>query len=90
VRILQWLRGGPNIIALRGRTSTFRQALLLEYLGPEARPLGHGEEDLSLSEIRFFVFELLRALAWTHARGVIHRDVKNKNVLINTKTKQLR
>lgn len=39
---------------------------------------------LSDFEVRFFLFELLRALDWAHSRGVMHRDVKNRNVIIDT------
>lgn len=45
---------------------------------------------LSDFEVRLCVYELLRALAWTHARGVMHRDVKNKNVLVDRTTRALR
>lgn len=56
----------------------------------QAHPTLTIKTGLSDFEIRLCVYELLRALAWTHARGVMHRDVKNKNVLVDRRTRALR
>jgi casein kinase II subunit alpha len=34
------------------------------------------------SDVRFYLFELLKALDFCHSMGIIHRDVKPHNVLI--------
>jgi casein kinase II subunit alpha len=33
-------------------------------------------------EVRYYLYELLRCLEWAHSRGIMHRDVKNRNVII--------
>ena len=35
------------------------------------------------SDVRFYLFELLKALDYCHSMGIIHRDVKPHNVLID-------
>ena len=41
-------------------------------------------------DIRFYIFELLKALDYCHSNGVMHRDVKPHNVMINHEKRQLR
>lgn len=41
-------------------------------------------------DIRFYIYELLRALDFSHSRGIMHRDVKPHNVMIDHERRQLR
>ena len=41
-------------------------------------------------EIRFYLFELLRALDFCHSRGIMHRDVKPQNIIVNHHKKILK
>jgi casein kinase II subunit alpha len=63
---------------------------------PKQHMLPHHQEDapshsefLTEDEIRFFIFHLLVALDSLHACGIMHRDVKPRNVLINRTKKTL-
>ncbi|KAJ9112988.1 Casein kinase II subunit alpha [Naganishia cerealis] len=41
-------------------------------------------------DIRFYMYELLRALDYSHSMGIMHRDVKPHNVMIDHEKKLLR
>ena len=41
-------------------------------------------------EIRYYLFELLKALDFCHSRGIIHRDVKPQNIIVDPKKKILK
>ena len=34
-------------------------------------------------DVRFYIFELLKALDFCHSKGIMHRDVKPHNVMID-------
>lgn len=41
-------------------------------------------------DIRYYIYELLKALDFCHANGIMHRDVKPHNVMIDHEKRQLR
>ena len=45
---------------------------------------------LSDLDIRYYIFELLKALEFCHSNGIMHRDVKPHNVMIDHEKRQLR
>lgn len=40
-------------------------------------------QNLEVTHIRYFIYQMLRALKYVHSAGVIHRDIKPSNILLN-------
>uniref|UniRef100_A0A0A9YFG9 Shaggy-related protein kinase epsilon n=2 Tax=Lygus hesperus TaxID=30085 RepID=A0A0A9YFG9_LYGHE len=40
--------------------------------------------------VRCYMYQICRALAYIHAKGICHRDIKPHNILVNTKNHQIR
>ncbi|KAJ3007088.1 hypothetical protein HKX48_009317, partial [Thoreauomyces humboldtii] len=98
ILILRNLRGGPNIIEFYGAfidayvsgagLSTNEPALIFKRVNnvewKELYPT------LSLQDIRFYTFQLIRALDFAHSKGIMHRDVKPQNIVIDPEERELR
>ena len=40
-------------------------------------------------DVRFYIFELLKALDFCHSKGIMHRDVKPHNVMIDHENRKV-
>mmetsp|Transcript_108446 Transcript_108446/g.171129 ORF Transcript_108446/g.171129 Transcript_108446/m.171129 type:complete len:365 (-) Transcript_108446:17-1111(-) len=91
ITILQNLCGGPNIITLldvvRDR-ETKTPSLIFEYVDNiDFKKLYPTFTDY---DVRFYILEILKTLDYCHAQGIMHRDVKPHNVVIDHKNRKLR
>ncbi|KAI8826993.1 Pkinase-domain-containing protein [Fimicolochytrium jonesii] len=91
IKILQTLAGGPNVVGLLDVVrdpQSKTPALIFEHVNnTDFKTLYPKLTDL---EVRYYVFELLKALDFCHSCGIMHRDVKPHNVMIDHEKKQLR
>lgn len=91
IKILQNLCGGPNVIQLLDIVRDAQSktpSLIFEYVNnTDFKVLYQTFTDF---DIRFYIFELLKALDFCHSQGIMHRDVKPHNVMIDHEQKQLR
>ena len=91
IKILQNLCGGKNVIQLLDvvRDSQSKTpSLVFEYINnTDFKTL---YPTLTDYDIRYYMFELLKALDFSHANGIMHRDVKPHNVMIDHEKRELR
>ena len=45
---------------------------------------------LTLDEIKAYIFQVLEALHYCHSHGIIHRDIKPMNLIVDNNTHQLK
>lgn len=91
IKILEELRGGVNIINFLGAIPIDNMcytALVFEYVNNV--DFKHIYFTLSEYETRFYVYELLKALNYCHSKGIMHRDVKPHNIIVDLPQKKLR
>lgn len=91
IKILQNLCGGKNIIKLldvvRDPQSKTPSLIFENVNNTDFKVL---YPTLTDYDIRYYIFELLKALDYCHANGIMHRDVKPHNVMIDHEQRQLR
>jgi serine/threonine protein kinase len=42
------------------------------------------DQELSLDHVQFFIYQVLRGMKYVHSAGILHRDLKPKNLLVNS------
>mmetsp|Transcript_25556 Transcript_25556/g.66054 ORF Transcript_25556/g.66054 Transcript_25556/m.66054 type:complete len:388 (-) Transcript_25556:332-1495(-) len=91
IKILQNLRGGTNIISLLDIVrdpQSKTPALIFEHVNnTDFKTLYPSLREI---DVRYYIYELLKALDFCHSNGIMHRDVKPHNVMIDHEKKQLR
>ncbi|GLE05262.1 hypothetical protein PINS_up014262 [Pythium insidiosum] len=91
IKILQNLSGGVNIVQLLDVVrdpQSKTPSLVFEHVNnTDFKTL---YPTLTDYDIRYYIFELLKALDYCHSNGIMHRDVKPHNVMIDHEKRELR
>ena len=46
--------------------------------------LMHRTESISMSQVKLIALNFMRSLSQIHSAGIVHRDIKSQNILIET------
>ncbi|BGP18721.1 hypothetical protein JCM10213v2_006787 [Rhodosporidiobolus nylandii] len=91
LKVLSNLHGGTNIIELLDVVrdpQSKAPAIITEHVqNLDSKQL---YPKLTDGDVRYYMFELLKALDFCHSKGIIHRDVKPLNILIDHDQRKLR
>ncbi|XP_073038643.1 casein kinase II subunit alpha-2-like isoform X2 [Primulina eburnea] len=91
IKILQNVCGGPNIVKLLDIVRDHHSktpSLIFEYVNSADFKILY--PTLTDYDIRYYIYELLKALDYCHSQGIMHRDVKPHNVMIDHELRKLR
>lgn len=91
IKILQTVYGGPNIIKLHDIVrdeASKTPALIFEHVAAaDHKQLFKTFTDF---DCRYYIYEVLKALEYCHSQGIMHRDIKPHNFVIDHTCRKLR
>ncbi|KAA6362509.1 MAG: putative Casein kinase II subunit alpha [Streblomastix strix] len=91
VKILECVDGGPNIVRLmdivRDPDSRMYSFVYEEVDNDDFKEF---YPSLRLFEIKYYLYQMLKSLEFSHQMGIMHRDIKPHNVMIDHSKHKLR
>lgn len=89
IKILKHFIGHENVVALKDLllhpcSINFEDLYIVtELMDTDLLQVIRSSQNLSDEHIRYFVYQVLRALKYFHSANVLHRDLKPNNLLVN-------
>ncbi|KAK8805718.1 hypothetical protein WA158_002374 [Blastocystis sp. Blastoise] len=90
VKIIANLTGGPNIIPLLDVCQSKKYNIVcFVYRLVESEGFYTLYPSLTDYDIRYYMYQILRTLDYAHSNGIMHRDIKPQNILINPSKREI-
>lgn len=93
IKILEALRDGINVVKLIDVVkdeASDTPALITEYVDTGDEDFREMYKKFTDYDIRFYMYEILKGLDYCHSKGIIHRDIKPHNIMIDHEKRKLR
>jgi casein kinase II subunit alpha len=83
----------PNIIKLYDvvrKPNIVYPVFVMEYVDTGALNIDVLYKTFGDEDIQFYMYKILKALDYTHSRGIMHRDIAPCNIVINHEAREVK
>lgn len=86
IKVLKLLKGHPNMVKLTEIVRSKSQAVYLVFEFVEfdlLRIAKHEQVVFNRLQLKYLFKEIMKGVAFMHSKNIIHRDIKNANILVS-------